>query len=267
MTFQPVIPFTGFAGWSFLQRTLESQKDTFVQTAVFQRQTDYFRENIGKATTAEELVSDRRLLEVALGAFGLDEDINSKAFIQKILEEGTLQEDSLANRLSDNRYATMAREFGYGDLGARTNLSSFADSILARFEDRQFERAVGSINGDMRLALNLSTGLEDVFAQNLPADAQWFAVMGSPPLRTMFEKALGFPPSFGAIDLDQQRTAFRERSSSVFGTDQVSDFSQPALQEDLIRLYLVRSEAEAFTSANFGSVALALLQSAPRLFP
>lgn len=266
MTFQPVIPISGYAGWRFLQRTLDTQKEAFVQTTTFQRQTDYFRENIGKVTSAEELVADRRLLQVALGAFGLDEDIGNKAFIQKILEDGTLAADALANRLSDKRYAALSREFGFGDLGSRTNLSTFADKLLSRFEDRQFERAVGDVNGDMRLALNLSSGLGDIFDQGLSEGAEWFAVMGSPPVRTIFETALGFPSSFGAIDIDQQRTQFKERSQSVFGTDKVADFADPALQERLIRLYLVRSEATAFASSSAGSVALNLLQSMPNLY-
>lgn len=266
MSFQPVVPFTGYAGWRFLQSTLETQKTAFVETASFERQTTYFRENIGKIQTAEELVADRRLLQVALGAFGLDEDINNKAFIQKILEEGTLDDDALANRLADKRYAALAFEFGFGNLGARTGLTRFADDILARFADRQFERAVGEVNNDMRLALNLSSGLEDILAEDLSPNAQWFSVMGNSPLRTVFQTALGFPSSFGAIDIDQQLTAFKERSQSVFGTEEVADFADPAMQEKLVRLYLVRSEAAAFSASGTASIALTLLQSAPRLF-
>lgn len=265
MTFQPVIPLGGYAGWTFLQRTLDTQKEAFVQTSSFERTTDYFRANISKITTAEELVADRSLLEVALGAFGLDDDINNKAFIQKVLEEGTLAEDSLANRLSDSSYSSLSLEFGFGDLGSRTGLSTFADTILNRYEDRQFERAVGDVNNDMRLALNLSTGLEDIFAQDLSEDSQWFAVMGNTPVRTIFETALGFPSSFGAIDIDQQLTAFQDRAQSTFGTDQVSDFADPELQEKLIRLYLVQSQAAAFASVSGSSVALSLLQSMPNL--
>lgn len=38
----------------------------------------YFRAKIGSVKTAEQLVSDRRLLKVALGAFGLEADINNR---------------------------------------------------------------------------------------------------------------------------------------------------------------------------------------------
>ena len=45
---------------------------------------------------------------MALGAFGLQDDINNRYFIRKILEEGTTNEDALANRFSDTRPASRA---------------------------------------------------------------------------------------------------------------------------------------------------------------
>ncbi|MEM9127018.1 MAG: flagellar protein, partial [Pseudomonadota bacterium] len=89
MTFQPVIPSGGVVGWRFLQRTYEAQIDSFSQSGVNQRETQYFLENISNVLTAEDLVSDRRLLQVALGAFGLEEDLDNRFFIQKILQDGT----------------------------------------------------------------------------------------------------------------------------------------------------------------------------------
>lgn len=266
MTFQPVVPISGYAGWRFLQRTLDTQKEAFVQSPSFERNTDYFRDKISSITTAEQLVNDRQLLEVALGAYGLDADIDSKAFIQRILEDGTIEDDALANRLSDKRYKQFSDAFGFGNLGARTNIPSFADKILDRYADRQFEEAVGNVDGNMRLALSLEAGLQDVASQSLSEDGQWFAVMGNPPLRSIFEQALGFPSSFGTIDIDQQREAFKERASSVFGTNKISDFDDPENQEKLIRLFMVRSQANAFGPTTAGTVALSLLQSAPNLY-
>lgn len=67
MTFQPVIPYGGMAGWAFLQRTQSAQQEAFDDNPVIQRDTEYFLKNIGKISTAEDLVNDRRLLSVALG--------------------------------------------------------------------------------------------------------------------------------------------------------------------------------------------------------
>ena len=86
--FQPVIPSGGISGWRFLQRTYDAQLETFGQSAQIQRETDHFKEKIAGITTAEDLVADRQLLTVALGAFGLSDDIDNKFFIKKMLECG-----------------------------------------------------------------------------------------------------------------------------------------------------------------------------------
>ena len=84
MTYQPIIPFSGYAGWVVLQNTKENQQAAFNQSVTMQREVEYFRENISQITSAEDLVSDYKLLKVALGAFGLDDDINNKFFIEKV---------------------------------------------------------------------------------------------------------------------------------------------------------------------------------------
>ena len=260
MTYQPVLPLSGFTGWRFLQRTLDTQTKAFTQSPEIKRAADYFKDNIGKVRTVDDLMKDRHLLDVALKAFGLDDDINNNAFIRKVLAEGTLKDNAFANRLSDKRYSEIARVFGFGDLGARTGLATFPDAIINRFNARQFEKAIGAQSSEMRLALNVSTGIKDLLTNSSTNTGQWFGVMGNAPLRTVFETALGFSASFGQIDLDQQLTAFKARAKSTFGTDDLKAFADPAMQEKLIRLYMVRAEAAAATGSSPASRALALLQ-------
>ncbi|WP_375255064.1 DUF1217 domain-containing protein [Yoonia sp.] len=262
MNFQPVVPFTGYPGWTFLQRTQDAQQAAFTEATPVKRATAYFKENIADARTAADLVEDRQLLSVALGAYGLDDDIENKFFIQKILEDGTIEDDALANRLSDSRYAEFSRAFGFGDLPiAKTGISSFADRIIQRFEDKQFARAVGNENNDLRLALNVDEGLTETIEANTTQAGQWFSVMGNPPLRSVFQTALGLPNSIGSVNVDQQRDIFQTAARSALGTDKLSDIAAPEQQEKLIRLFLVRSEAAAFAASSSGSTALTLLQS------
>lgn len=266
MTFQPVLPLGGYAGWRFLDRTLQAQQTTFSKSPPVTRETTYFRENIAKVQTAQDLVNDRRLLSVALGAFGLDDDINNRFFIQKILQDGTVDQSALANRLADNRYAEFSRTFGFGDRPVpRTTLSGFGDQIVARYENRQFERAVGQQNNDLRLSLNLRSTLPDILDRNRSDNAQWFTMMGNAPLRRVFETALGLPKSIASIDIDQQRDIFKSRARSVFGSDRFADFADPAQQERLVRLFLVRAEAAQATLGSGAVAALTLLQNAPRI--
>ena len=85
--FQPVVPFGGLAGWRFLQASLPTQQAAHENSGPIQRDVAYFRDNISKITSAEALVSDRRMLSVALGAFGLDGDINNTYFVRTVLEQ------------------------------------------------------------------------------------------------------------------------------------------------------------------------------------
>ena len=267
MTFQPVLPLGGYGGWRFLQRTLDTQQATFNDSAPVRRATDHFREKIGSVRTAEDLVKDRAVLQVALGAFGLDDDIGNTYFIKRILSDGTASSDALSNRLSDKRYAAFAREFGFGKGELpRTGLTFFADKICGLYEKKQFERAVGEQDNDLRSALNLSSGLAEIVRSSTSNNARWFQIMGNPPVRAVFETALGLPSSLARLDLDQQLDNFKSRAQSTFGTDQVGDLASPAQEEKLVRLFLIRSEANAAAATSAGSVALTLLQNAPRLF-
>lgn len=260
--FQPILPMTGFTGWRFLERTLETQQATFTKSAPLARATDNFRSEIAKIKSASDLVANRELLSVALGAFGLDEDIDNKFFIQKILTDGTVSDTALANRLADKSYAALSSAFGFGDpSGPFTNLTGFASRIIAKYESKQFERAVGEQNPDLRLALSVKQGLLEITDQSRGQNAQWFSTMGNPPMRKVFETALGLPSSIASIDIDQQLTAFQSRSRSIFGTIKLGDFNDPEMQQRLLRLFLVRSEANASNSLTSGNIALTLLRS------
>ena len=264
MSFMPAVPLGGYAGWAFLKRTMPAQTAALAGSAAVRRDEEYFRAKIGKIDTAEQLVSDRRLLRVALGAFGLDNDINNTFFIRKVLEDGTLKTDALANRLADKQYLKLSAAFGFGDFKTPSSkISTFPDKILAAFQARQFEVAVGEQNPDLRLALNLQRELPVIAGKaGSTENSKWFSVMGNAGLRRVFEKALGLPAGLGALDLDQQLGAFKEKAQVQFGSDMVAQFSDPAKVEGLVRQFLLRSEAESYLQSGGGNVALQLMQTA-----
>lgn len=263
MTFSPILPMGGYAGWAFLKRTMPAQVKAFDAQASLKRDEAYFREKIGSINTAEELVNDQRLLRVALGAFGLEGDLNSKYFIRKILEDGTLKTDSLANRLANKQYQKFSNAFGFASTAApRTKLSDFADKILVPYKAQQFAIAVGAQNDDMRLALNAERELPDLAKSSASDTSKWYSILGNAPLRRVFEKAFGLPSSFGAIDIDKQVEVLKERAEAALGSNNLSQFTDPDKIETLVRRFLVRSEVEATTvQMSSGQVALSLLQA------
>ena len=262
MTFNPVLPFGGYAGWAFLKKSLNSQTAAFNKSPELVRDEDYFRAKIGSIQTAEQLVADRRLLKVALGAFGLDSDIDNKAFIQKVLQDGTLKTSALANKLADKQYLKLSTAFGFGDFTVpSTKLSDFPDKILTAYKARQFETAVGDQDADLRLALNAERELTVLTGKSTSEQLKWLGVLGNLPLKQVFSKALGLPSNIGALDLDKQLAVFQDRAQSAFGDSTVSQFKDPIKVEGLIRRFLVRSQADASAGQNGpGAIALQMLQ-------
>lgn len=265
MSFQPIIPQSGFAGWRFLQRTLDMQTSTFAKRPELGRDTDYFEARIGSINTAEELVADRRLLRVALGAFGLQDDINNRFLIRKVLEGGVMQQDSLANKMSDDRYRELSKAFGFGDLVVpSTKLSDFGPKITANYRRQQFEVAVGEQNESMRLALSATRDLSSLAASDDADRTKWFRIMGRPPLRKVFETALGLPSDFGRLDLERQLGVFQDRARSQLKLNSISDLADPLVRDKLVQRYLLRSEFTQQSSVGSASVALTLLMNLRR---
>lgn len=261
--YQPVVPLGGLGGWRFLQRTYDNQFAAFTQSVQLQRDSDYFRDTVGKIETAEDLVKDRRLLNVALGAFGLQDDINNRFFIQKILQEGTTSKDSLANRFSDPRYREMSEAFGFGPSEVRKVAESgFVDAIIARYEANSFEVATGEQNPSLRIALYGQREMGQIATMEGSNDTKWFTVMGDPPLRNLFERALNLPQAFGQIDIDQQLEVFKNRASRVFGSNDLAQFSDPKKVQDLLTKFVVREQISSLSGgASSQSIALTLLLS------
>ena len=262
MSFQPVLPLSGYTGWGFLKRTMARQQAVQQALPAQQRDEAYFRDRIGKADTAGKLVNDKRLLRIALTAFGLEGDVNSKAFIRKILEGGTLSEGSLANKLADKRYQKFAAAFGYGDFSVpRTKLSTFADEILTQYRARSFETAVGEQNNAYRLAMNAERELPLLAAKTSSTDAKWYTILGSAPLREVMQTALGLPSSFSSIDIDQQVSVLKARTEAAFGSSDPAQFKDTKQTDTLVRRYLLQSEIQGQKSASSPAArALALLQ-------
>ncbi len=262
--FQPIIGTGGYLGWRVLENSEARQREQFENSPVIEREIEYFRENIANATSAEALVGDRRLLGVALGAFGLSDEINKGAFIQKILEGGTLVTTSFANRLNDPRFQEMAEVFSYGNLtDPDVSSEAFREDIIARYKTLEFERAVGDVDSDMRVAMNFRREIGDIAALAEQSErAAWFRIMGSPPLRELAATALNIPSEASQVDIDQQQEFFADRALSVFGSSSPAIFSDPDNVNQIIRRFFLNRQLESGPGAlTPGIGALTLLQS------
>lgn len=260
--YTPVVPLSGYSGWQFIQKTYDRQFEAFTTTAQMERELDYFRENIAEATDVGDLVTNRRLLTIALGAYGLEDDVDKPAFVRKILEEGTLQTDSFANRLNNREYKEMIKVFSYGN-GGFLPTEQRIEQVIDQYRTRAFEKAVGEVDNDMRLALNFQREIGEIANADISEKAGWFRILGSLPLREVVDAAFGLPSEFAQLDLDRQAEILADKASVLFDGSSVKVFQDTDNVEKLIRRFQVRRQAEAGPSPlTPGYGALTLLQSA-----
>ena len=240
MPFTPLIPLDGLAGWSFLKTTLSRQTEFFNRSPDIQRDIAYFEENMPDISTLDDLMGDRRLLKVALGAFGLQDEITKGAFVRKVLSDGTDDQSDFAVRLNNSNYLAFAREIVVDEDGG-INLSADAISnMAAQYERQAFEVELGTVNQNMRLALNFEREIESLSNQNLTEAGGWFRVMGSTPLRQVVEAAFNLPSEFSALDIDRQKDILADKSQQLFGGSSIEVFQESENVETLIRQFLLR---------------------------
>lgn len=251
MSFQVLLPAGGLVGWSYLKKTADAQIARLSASAEVRREEAYFREKIASVGNAETLVSNRRLLKVALGAYGLEADLPNRYFIRKVLEEGTLRADALSTKLADKTYAALSAQFGFGDYTTpRTRLSDFPDKILDRYRRIEFEESVGEQDQNLRLALTADRKLSELAARSSSEKTKWYSILGDPALRRVLETAFGLPKAFGTLDLDQQLATMQAKTTTVFGFSDPARFSAAEDRDRLIRQFLMRGAlSEAPTPA------------------
>ena len=258
MSFVPITLGSGLTGWNFLKQTAETQKNLLSVSASTSREVDHFRSVASKLITPTDLVNDRTALTVALGSVGLEDDLENKFFIERVLKEGTSSATSLANLLSDTRYAKFADRF---DLNKATGLDmNTVSSTISSFVDNRFTTLVGDQEPDLRLALNLQSGLKEIGSNTLSNDGKWFSIMGNPPIRKVFEVALNLPNSVSNLSIDDQLKLFRDRSEAVFSQDDVIALTANQLDE-ITERFLTQAQLSSAAPLSSGAVALAILSN------
>lgn len=260
---QPIVPFGGVTGWEFLKRTRTRQQQSFENSPIIQRAAATFKARFDKITTAEDLVSDREALKVVLGAFGLQDDLNNRAFIRKVITDGGSSRDALANRLADKRYLALATELSHlGPAGSGETPASLADSLLQRFKATEFEIAVGKSDENMRLAMAFGKKLSGIATGVRSDAASWFQILGDPPTRKVLETALGLPKEFAGLDVDEQAKRLRSAAQKTFGAANVTDLANPDLTERIVKRFLLMAQINENQAGMSGAaIALSLLSA------
>lgn len=262
MVFQPVIPLSGFSGWSFLQATYDRQLEAFNNSPQIKNDAEYIKEKLSEPMSVEDFLGDQRLRRISLTSFGLDGEDWKVGFHRKVLDEVQDPESSFLTRLNNPQYTRFAE--GLNPINGTISLSSSqVDQIAARFVAESFEVAVGEQDNGMRLSLNYQDEINELVTDNSTDETILFRLLGSVPVRTVLESALGIPTETQQLPIDRQSEILNERLKSQFNLNSVQDLKDPETVERVVQRYQalqgLTQNAAAFSPA---STALVLLGNA-----
>ncbi len=237
MTYTPYISSSGIAGWNFLQTTYDRQYEAFTQSGTQASDAEYFMENIGDIQTSEDLLADRRLLEVAVTAFGLSEEIDYYALLQRVLNEGTSASDALANTMDDERYVNFSEAFGFGSgQSLKTADNSAMQSIVDSFQTSGFETAVGLQDATMQTALFAQRAFGDLLGDEIDEDGGEVDIVG--------DAVSDFLESIADLDEDAENEtqSVEEQWSEILDRDVLVSFFDTVFQTGQDVLVMSASE-------------------------
>ncbi|UFN48298.1 DUF1217 domain-containing protein [Roseomonas sp. OT10] len=215
--------------WTIFQRQGEALQDRFEAQKDNTRDVARFREMAAKITSVEELLKDRRSLSMVLEAFQLEDEIDKKALLRKLMTQDPGAETSLANRLTDSRYRQLAAAFG-GRTDAPLGKAALVDSLIDKALTNRFEKAAGDGNAGLREALYFKRQIGDV--------TSIAGLMGDKALTAVVKGALNLPDSFGLLDYDQQKAILTKRVDT-------GDFSDPKAVRKMVQRYLTAQDASS----------------------
>jgi len=198
--------------------------------------TKYFEDNIGKVTSANEFVSNPRLFDYAMTAFGLGDMTYAQGLMKQVLAQGVNKSNALANTLPNPAYHAFAAAFDFADDGSSTTASpSLVTDVVNRYYENSLQTTEGQQDPGVQLAL--------YFQQNAPSVTSMYGILGDQNLLMVVQTALGISPLTSEEPIDTQAQALSREIN-------LSDFQNPTKLQAFIERFAANYDSNNGTSAS-----------------
>ncbi|AGK58790.1 hypothetical protein HYPDE_35593 [Hyphomicrobium denitrificans 1NES1] len=205
----------------------------------------YYQANIGNVTSVDGLINNKRLLNYALTAYGLDPSITSDATIKQVLTSDLSDPNSVANQLPNTAYKTLAAAFSFNTDGSINGSSAQSSDNIANTV-YQYYNASGTGTSAPGAAFK-SQYYENAIAGVTSVDD----LLGNSRLVSYLETAFGLDPS--------------EQSTQLLRNVLTSDLSDPDSFANTQSNDAYRKLAAAFNFNTDGSINGAAAQTAEQI--
>jgi len=224
------------------------------------RESEYYLAKISKIKNIEDFIADRRVFSYAMKAYNLDDMIDAKAYMRKVLKEGVDESDSFANSLTDPRFKEFATAFNFARYGeATTVFERTRQGTVDRFVRNTLELQVSGSNEGAGMAL--------YFQRKAPEITSPYKILADRTLLKVVQTALGLDSSTSYMSVDRQAQLIESKLK-------IADLSDPAkLEKFIIRFSSMwdlqngigMTQVPNITGNRQSTISTSLLQSLQRL--
>jgi hypothetical protein len=186
-----------YANYNSVVRNLGSSLTRVALQPDVTREATYYRDNIGKVKTADDLLKDYRLYQYAMKAYGLEDMAYAKAFMKKVLDSDLSDANSFANRLNDKRYREFAAAFSFNG----------TDGFIAQ-SGHQTDEMVGLYSAAVKKQVDAIDDQTGYYNSKIGSIRSADALLNDDSLRTYVFSA------FGISDTQWSRDTIRQVLSS-----------------------------------------------------
>ncbi|MBB4006982.1 DUF1217 domain-containing protein [Allorhizobium taibaishanense] len=190
-------------------RFLSGKAQTDAKTAA-QTDAKYYQDNIVKVTSVTDLLKDRKLVDFALTANGLDATKVTDDMLKQLFSSDLTDPKSFANAQSDERYAQFVASFNFDTSGKLDK--NYAKGVQNRGEvqstenlylHQSLETEQGQSDQGVRLAL--------YWQRQAPTITSAYDILADSALLEVFRTAYSLPSDMSNMDIDQQKKVIEKK--------------------------------------------------------
>lgn len=246
-------------------RFLEDPEKTEVQETATAA-AEVYQEKIQSIDSVGELLADREVIDVVIGAYGFDPEEVTDDFLKQLFGSDISDSKSFANQQTDSRWAELVASFNFDADGSLTRdtigtIQQRGETLetVNKYLRQTLEEAEGESNEAVRLAL--------YFQRTAPTVTDAYGIIADDALMEVFRTTFGYSDEFSNMDVDQQARIIEENL-------ELSDLQDPEKLERFLQRYtamydtengVTDSSAATILSGGSGTISADLLFSLAQL--
>ncbi|MCM2294552.1 DUF1217 domain-containing protein [Allorhizobium sp. BGMRC 0089] len=123
-----------YVSYDLVTRDMSKSLQRVSQEPQVSKDAAYYKANIGNVKTVDDLLKDDRLYDYTMTANGLSDMIYAKGFMKKVLESDLTDQNSFANKLTDDRYREYAASFNFSKETTDIQTSNQEDDLIGLYK-------------------------------------------------------------------------------------------------------------------------------------